>query len=120
MDDSWHYVEDNCCPICGGRLKEYIDMVVCEDCTYNEIKPLTKKKTIFEEIKTGLEQAIEYEKIRRNTVGNWDIQPNTLQINCELIKMYHKELDIEFEFDTKKLENIDTIEINGHKFVREK
>ena len=39
--------------------------------------------------------------------------------NCEKIKMHHKEMDIDFEFDTKKIENINTIIINGHKFVRE-
>lgn len=45
---------------------------------------------------------------------------NTLIIEkCEKIKMHHKEMDIDFEFDTKKIENIDTIIINGHKFVRE-
>jgi hypothetical protein len=28
-------------------------------------------------------------------------------------------MDIDFEFDTKKIENINTIIINGHKFVRD-
>lgn len=46
---------------------------------------------------------------------------NTLTIErCEKIKMHHKEMDIDFEFDTKKIEGIDIIIINGHKFVREK
>ena len=45
---------------------------------------------------------------------------NTLILErCEKIKMHQKEMDIDFEFDTKKIENIDTIIINGHKFVRE-
>jgi hypothetical protein len=45
---------------------------------------------------------------------------NTLILErCEKIKMHHKEIDIDFEFDTSKLENIDTIIVNGHKFVRE-
>ncbi len=48
-----------------------------------------------------------------------DVERNTLTItNCEKIRMHHKEMDIDFEFDTKKLENIDTIIINGYKFVR--
>lgn len=48
------------------------------------------------------------------------IAQNTLTIErCEKIKMHHKEMDIDFEFDTKKIENINTIIINGHKFVRE-
>ena len=45
---------------------------------------------------------------------------NTLTLErCEKIKMHQKEMDIDFEFDTKKIENIDTIIINGHKFVRD-
>lgn len=49
------------------------------------------------------------------------IAQNTLTIEqCEKIKMHHKEMDIDFEFDTKKIENIDTIIINGYKFVRER
>lgn len=61
--------------------------------------------------------------------GNWAVgklitdQPlqNTLTItNCNKIQLQHKETEIEFEFDTKKLENIDTIVINGFKYVKEK
>lgn len=49
------------------------------------------------------------------------LEPFTLTIEkCEKIKMHHKEMDIDFEFDTKKIEGIDIIIINGHKFVREK
>jgi hypothetical protein len=117
MDNSWHYVKDNCCPVCGGRLKEYIDMVVCENCTYNELRTEKYPPSVtMEQIKNLYEGHL----VNTEVFGSWDIQPNTLQINCELIKITHKELDIEFEFNTKKLENIDTIEINGHRFVREK
>ena len=50
-----------------------------------------------------------------------NMSPQTLTItNCEKIKLKHKEMDIDFEFDTSKLENIDTIIINGHKYVKEK
>jgi hypothetical protein len=61
--------------------------------------------------------------------GNWAVgklitdQPlqNTLTItNCNKIRLQHKETEIDFEFDTKKLENIDTIIINGFKYVKEK
>lgn len=117
MDDTWHYVEDNCCPVCGGRLKEYIDMVVCEGCTYNELKTENYPPSVTTE---QIKKLWEDHFVNTGVLGSWDIQPNTLQINCELIKITHRELDIEFELNTKKLENIDTIEINGHRFVGDK
>lgn len=53
--------------------------------------------------------------------GSLEPEKQTLTItNCEKIKMYQKKMDIDFEFDTKKIDNIDAIIINGHKFVREK
>lgn len=53
--------------------------------------------------------------------GSLEPDPFTVEIgNCKTIKLGHKELDINFEFDAKKIENIDTIIINGHKFVRER
>ena len=46
---------------------------------------------------------------------------NTLTITqCNSIRLQHKETEIDFEFDTKKLENIDTIIINGFKYIKEK
>ena len=49
------------------------------------------------------------------------LEPFTVEIsNCTKIKLGHKSLDIDFEFDAKKIENINTIIINGHKFVRDK
>lgn len=117
MDDSWHYVKDNCCPVCGGRLKEYIDMVVCEDCTYNELKTEKYPPSISME---QIEKLCKGNFVNSQIVGSWDMKPNTLQIDCDLIKINHKELNIEFEFDTKKLKHIDIVEINGHRFVRDK
>jgi hypothetical protein len=61
--------------------------------------------------------------------GNWAVgklitdQPlhNTLTItNCNKIRLQHKETEINFEFDTKKLENIDAIIINGFKYIKER
>ena len=46
--------------------------------------------------------------------------PYTLQIDTDLIKLRHKEMELEFELDTDKLQNIDTIIINGYKYVKEK
>lgn len=61
--------------------------------------------------------------------GNWAVGKlvtdqsllNTLTItNCSKIRLQHKETEIDFEFDTKKLENIDTIIINGFKYIKER
>lgn len=49
------------------------------------------------------------------------LEPFTVEIgNCKCIKLGHKELDIEFELEPDKLENINTLIINGHKYVKEK
>jgi hypothetical protein len=40
-------------------------------------------------------------------------------IDVEMIKLNHKELEIEFELDPNKLDKISTIIINGHKYVKE-
>ena len=50
-----------------------------------------------------------------------DLRPRTLTItNCEKFKVQLREIDIEFELDPDKLENIDIIIINGYKYVKEK
>lgn len=48
------------------------------------------------------------------------LTPQTLQIDTKLITLKHKEMDLELELDPSKLENIDTIIINGYKYVKEK
>lgn len=49
------------------------------------------------------------------------LNPQTLTItNCEKFKVQCKEIDVEFELDADKLENIDVLIINGHKYVKEK
>jgi hypothetical protein len=50
-----------------------------------------------------------------------DLSPQTLTItNCEKFKVQLREIDIEFELDPNKLENIDTLIINGYKYRKEK
>ena len=53
-------------------------------------------------------------------VGSCDISPLTLHIDTNLVKLSHREFEIDFELDPKKLENIDTIIINGYKYVKPK
>jgi hypothetical protein len=48
------------------------------------------------------------------------LEPNTLTItNCEKFKVQLREIDVEFELEPDKLENIDTLIINGYKYVKE-
>lgn len=116
MDDSWHYI-DLICPICGGgKVRCYSDYNLCEDCRY--IVPDfydTQEVVLY-----NIDNFVTNTGVACRSVNSEDLMSKTLLIDCELIKFHHKELDIEFEFDTKKLKNIDTIEINGHRFVKEK
>lgn len=61
---------------------------------------------MFENTKIGL------------AVSSLDVEPYTLHIDTNLIKLHHKELEVEFELDPNKLKNIDTIIINGYKYVK--
>ena len=53
-------------------------------------------------------------------VGSAEISPMTLHIDANLIKLSHKEFEIDFDLNPDKLENIDTIIINGYKYVKPK
>ena len=54
-------------------------------------------------------------------ISKASVEPSTLTItNCEKFKVQLRELDIEFELEPDKLENIDTLIINGYKYVKEK
>lgn len=116
MDDSWHYV-DLVCPVCGGKVRQYFDHNICECCHYtlpDSNSMLYSNKTVLYNIDSS-GTGIAYGGINPE-----DLISKTLLIDCELITLHHKELDIEFELKPEKLENIDTIEINGHRFVRDK
>ena len=51
-------------------------------------------------------------------VGSVDVEPMTLHIDTNLIKLSHKEFEIDFDLNPDKLKNIDTIIINGYKYVK--
>lgn len=109
MDDSWNYI-DLVCPVCGGKVRHYFDFNVCEDCHY----------TLPDSNATN---AVLYHMNKSTGVAVGSITPvdsRTLYIDCDLIKLHHKELDFEFQLDKKKLENIDVIDVNGYRFVKQK
>ena len=101
------------CPKCGYGYREFIG-----DPKQFSDEDIEISKKIFEgKLHTPCDNVWGVGKILPNDLT----EQNTLTItNCEKIKMHHKEIAIDFEFDIPKIENINTIIINGHKFVREK
>lgn len=54
-------------------------------------------------------------------INTEDLMSNTLQFDrCERIIFRNKTLDFQFEIPEEQYKDIDTIIVNGHKFVREK
>lgn len=113
------------CERCHTRLVQDGDWWVCPECGYGYrittgdppelteeyIKEMAKKitDTPFRVYGTAVGKAI------------GSIEPQTLTItNCEKFKVHLKEIDVEFELEPDKLENIDTLIINGYKYVKEK
>ena len=112
------------CVRCNTKLESFGDWWICPECNYGY------------KITTGdppIELAEEYAEMAKKlidtplyipsgeTIGIASVQPQTLTItNCEKFKVQLKEIDLEFELEPDKLENIDTLIINGHKYVKEK
>ena len=54
-------------------------------------------------------------------IGKTDWNPyESIIINTDKLKLYHKDLDIEIQIPDGILSKIEIIEINGYKFVKEK
>lgn len=128
-NDYFNLKSDLKCPICGeNKLDEAII-----DC-FDADKPLrqpTKSKTYW--CRNCRKEIIPYEQDNSKLYIKEDGQglayggidpdyliPNSLRIECEQIRLFQKGLDIEFELDPKKLKNINVIEINGYRFIKEK
>lgn len=109
-DDSWNYVDGIRCPHCQGKIRRYFDFDVCDVCNY--VFPTRVDSSLFRIKSDGISTA--YGKLEEF------MKPFTLKIDCEEIRLFQKGLDIEFDIDPKKLENINVIEINGYKFIKEK
>jgi ribosomal protein S27AE len=116
---------DKYCERCHTRLTQDGDWWICPECGYGYrittgdppelteeyIKEMAKKitDTPFYVPGTAIGKAI------------GSLEPQTLTItNCEKFKVQLREVDIEFELEPDKLENIDTIIINGYKYVKER
>lgn len=118
------------CPVCGGYVSiNALGHEMCENCRYvlpgsTTATELTKEyKEYIKEMAQEIAAAplfIDADKYAFGTaVGS--LEPCTLTItNCEKFKVQLRELEVEFELDPDKLENIDTLIINGYKYVKEK
>ncbi len=101
------------CKRCGTILEHDGDWKVCPRCHYGSI------------ITAGDPPEYPYWKADGEAHA-WgkldpDLSPQTLTItNCDKFKVQLREIDIEFELDPDKLENIDTLIINGYKYRKEK
>jgi hypothetical protein len=103
---------DKYCERCSTRLKQWGDWWVCPECDYGYMVAIEDlPKDIY--WVDGVVHA--WGKLDPN------LSPQTLTItNCEKFKVQLREIDIEFELDPNKLENIDTLIINGYKYIKEK
>lgn len=112
------------CPLCNTPLKMEMGNHCweCPNCGYGYIDyigDLPETKQFSDEVMLHIPCDNVWGVGKISSVD--PVALNTLTIErCEKIKLHQKEMDIDFEFDAKKLENIDTIIINGHKFIRDK
>lgn len=107
--DGWYT-----CPKCGYGYVDYIGDLP-KELSDNEIE--LSKKLCDEKFILPCNNTWGVGKIA--TAENMSSQTLTIT-NCEKIKLEHKEMDIDFEFDTSKLENVDTIIINGYRYIKDK
>jgi hypothetical protein len=116
------------CNRCNIKLEPFGDWWVCPECGYGykittgdppelteeSIKEMTKKITCTPFYTRDDNHAFTAGKV----IGS--VEPKTLTIsNCEKFKVQLREIDIEFELEPDKLENIETLIINGYKYVKE-
>lgn len=105
------------CDRCGVALQVWGDWKVCPRCGYGSLLQIGDLPNDFTipNIHNDCGWVADY------IYSIKPIDADTLTItNCEKFKVQLREIDIEFELDADKLENIDTIIINGYKYVKEK
>ena len=104
------------CPTCNIKMEPFGDKwLTCPNCHYGYMDYIGDPPADNFFVPCDNTWGVGY------THGSLEPDPFTIEIgNCKTIKLGHKELDVNFELDAKKIENINTIIINGHTFVREK
>lgn len=114
---------DKYCVRCNTKLEPHIDWWICPECGYGYRITTGDQPELTEEYIKEMAKKITDTPFYSCTaiskaIGS--LEPQTLTItNCEKFRVQLREVDIEFELESDKLENIDTIIINGYKYVKE-
>jgi len=116
---------DKYCVRCNTKLELLGDWWACPECGYGyRITPGDPPELTEEYIKEMAKKITDTPfYVHGTAVGKaiGSLEPQTLTItNCEKFKVQLREIDVEFELEPDKLENIDTLIINGYKYVKEK
>ena len=102
------------CPVCGHHVPVVVDLdyktLEYQVCGLQEFCPKCNENMFKEEPKPTLEAAFAIDFIGPNS--------KSLVINCEKIVLEQKSLGVIVDI-SENIDNIDTVEINGVKFVRE-
>ena len=93
------------CPSCGGNTVAVLadGSVMCENCHY-----------VFATSTIAFVNNCE-----AYSFGRIEPEAYTLYIDTKMIKFKQKDLELELEFPADKLDKINTISINGYKYVKE-
>ena len=116
------------CERCNTKLVPYGNWWECPNCHYGYMLTTSDPIELTEEYVKEMAKKITDTSLFIPSDSTYNvgtaissIEPNALTItNCEKFKVQLKEIDIEFELDPNKLENIDTIIINGYKYIKDK
>lgn len=122
---------DKYCPTCNSKMEPFGDngWYECPNCHYGHMDYIgdLPKELSDEEIEMSKKMFdgtlhIPCDNTLGIAVGKLaeDLMSNTLQFDrCERIIFRDKTLDFQFEIPEERYKDIDTIIVNGHKFVRE-
>ena len=116
------------CPKCNTKMEPFGDKwLTCPNCHYGHMDYIGDPKELNEEELKQVQKLFESDLYIHNDglavgkINTEDLLSNTLQFDrCEKIIFRDKTLDFVFEIPDERYKDIDTIIVNGHKFVRDK
>ena len=118
---------DKYCPTCNIKMEPFGDKwLTCPNCHYGHMDYIGDPKELNEEEFKQAQKMFESNLYIHNDglavgkINTEDLLSNTLQFDrCEKIIFKDKTLDFIFEIPDERYKDINTIIVNGHKFVRE-
>lgn len=121
---------DKYCQNCNTKMEPFGDgsWWSCPKCGYGYMDYIGDPPQLSEEDAEKVQELFsssfyikdEESKFAVGKIDTEDLMSNTLQFDrCERIIFRDKTLDFVFEIPDEQYKNIDTIIVNGHKFVRE-